>query len=600
MMLPLFRMTPMCLFLAVLVLRADTRGSVRQADVDKQLRELEKAIEKVRELKFKTPVVAHVIPRGKAAAGLQGYYDTKKKALFLYDDVKGNYAKGVLVHEMAHALQDQHFGLAKLHQASFGSDAELALAALIEGDATLTMIEVLGKASHADKMLSVPLDRSKNLQNAFLYAQGARWVQAMKKRGGWKLVNQRYQFPPTTTAVVLHPDERISPVELGPGKRIGEYGIIEMLRGQPATAAGAVQAASGWRGDRVIDEEAGKAWVVAFATPEQAARFHEALGDLRKAEYPKQEIVRDVKGERTWKLSGGGKRAVLLRDRRVWEITAKEEKGYRPLLDRLEGPPRLSIHASGDRKTLAFGEFVDRLMEGDLICIGETHDSETHHVVQLMLIKALFARDERLGVGMEMFQRPYQKIVDRYFSGAIDEKTFLEDTEYQKRWGFEWTLYRPIVEFCKRNHVPLAALNVSTELRGQLSKLGYDKLSAEEKKQLGEIDFQVKEHRAYWFERLGQMHGHGKPTREGKEKMYQVMTTWDEYMADSAARFQKERKLRRMVILAGSGHIERGFGIPARAARRTGGKALTVRILVGGDLAKVAADPAADFVVLVR
>ena len=77
------------------------------------------------------------------------------------------------------------------------------------------------------------------------------------------------------------------------------------------------------------------------------------------------------------------------------------------------------------------------------------------------------------------------------------------------------------------------------------------------------------------------MHGHGKMTKEGKEQFYQVMTLWDEYMADSAARFQAERKLRRIVVLAGSGHIDRGFGIPARLAKRTKGKVATVRIFLG-------------------
>jgi uncharacterized iron-regulated protein len=78
------------------------------------------------------------------------------------------------------------------------------------------------------------------------------------------------------------------------------------------------------------------------------------------------------------------------------------------------------------------------------------------------------------------------------------------------------------------------------------------------------------------------------------------MTSWDEYMADSAARFQKERGLRRMVVLAGSGHVERGFGIPDRAAKRTGGKAATVGIAVGADAAKVSKDPVVDFVVTVQ
>src|SRR5262249_11823763 len=152
------------------------------------------------------------------------------------------------------------------------------------------------------------------------------------------------------------------------------------------------------------------------------------------------------------------------------------------------------------KRNLTFGELTDRLLDADLVCVGESHDSEIDHDVQLMLIKALFARDERLGVGMEMFQRPYQNIVDRYVAGSIDEAVFLQDTDYHKRWGYEWGLYRPIVDFCKRNRVPLAALNVSEELRGRVSKDGYEKLTAEEKKLLGEVDFHVKEHRDYWLD----------------------------------------------------------------------------------------------------
>src|SRR5207302_5298730 len=132
---------------------------------------------KVRGLEFKSPVKAKIIGRGDADKKLQGYYSIKDKTLFVYDDLKGSYERGVLIHEMVHALQDQHFGLEKLHQATFGGDEELALAALIEGDATWTMIELLQKDQpKVAAMLEVPLEKSRNLQNAFLYAQGARYV----------------------------------------------------------------------------------------------------------------------------------------------------------------------------------------------------------------------------------------------------------------------------------------------------------------------------------------------------------------------------------------------------------------------------------------
>ena len=79
---------------------------------------------------------------------------------------------------------------------------------------------------------------------------------------------------------------------------------------------------------------------------------------------------------------------------------------------------------------------IDRLMLADVVCIGETHDSEAHHRVQLQIVKAaLCSRRAALGVGMEMFQRPFQKEIDRYFRGESKEDEFLKATEYKSRAG---------------------------------------------------------------------------------------------------------------------------------------------------------------------
>jgi uncharacterized iron-regulated protein len=559
--------------------------AAKQAAVEKVLRKLEKDIAAVRGLAFKKPVVAKVIARPKGApGGIQGYYSTREKALYLYDDIRGSYERGVLIHEMVHALQDQHFGLGKLHATSFGSDAELARAALVEGDATFTMIELLKKDQpRVAHMLATPLEKARNLQNAFLYAQGARYVRALHQQGGWPLVNMRYSFPPSSTAAVLHP-EGVPTINLGPGATRGEYGLIRLLAGNPATAPEAVSSSAGWRGDRVIEDGPSRAWVVAFASPAQALRFRDALARLRAAEGPAR----------------GRVRRVLLHGNRVLELDAPDEKAYRALADRVEGPPALVIWSLKDERELTFGELIDRLARADVVCVGESHDSDLHHRVQLQIIKALFARDERLGVGMEMFQRPYQKALDRYLAGATNEQTFLEDSEYRTRWGYEWSLYRPIVEFCRRNGVPVAALNAPRELTQRVSKVGYAGLSPAERKELGAVDFHVGPHRAHWYDLLARMHGKAKVPPEQKERSYQVMAVWDEYMAESAARFQRARGVRRMVVLAGSGHVDSWFGIPLRAARRTGGRVLTVKVEVGGDLARVAAQRVADFVVVVR
>lgn len=544
---------------------------------DDTLRKLEKEIAAVRGLEFKAPVQAKVVPRGKeskSTKNIQGYYSTADKTLYLYDDLAGNYERGVLIHEMVHALQDQHFGLAKLHQENFGSDSEVALAALIEGDATFTMIEVLkSEQPKAAAMLDVSLDKAKNLRNAFLYGVGARYVKSLKDKGGWAAVNARYKFPPRATAAILNPG--LGTIDLGPGRGVGALGLIEMMAEHAEAKSLAAAAAAGLIGDRIVEDGGVKAWQLAFDSTEHAERFCQAHALLKS------------KGSAT--VCGS----------RVFVIEAASPAAHKAALDRLEYPT-LQIHSARERRQITFGELTDRLLEADLICVGETHDSDLCHRVQLRIIKAIFAGDERLGVGMEMFQRPYQDPLDRFLAGSLGEEEMLKATEYKTRWGFHWSLYQPIVDFCKRNKVPVAALNVPRELTGKISKGGFAKLSDDDKKALGPVDFHVKAHRDHWYETLAKMHGNSKVSEDQKERSYQVMTCWDEYMAASAAAFQESRKLRRMIVLAGSGHIDRGFGIPQRAAQRTGGRAATVHIAPGGDADKLFTAPPADFVIIVR
>lgn len=233
-------------------------------------------------------------------------------------------------------------------------------------------------------------------------------------------------------------------------------------------------------------------------------------------------------------------------------------------------------------KHITFDQFADRLMEYDVISVGELHDSAAHHEMQLRVIKAVHARDPSLGVGMEMFQRPFQDVLDSYVEGNLTEAELVRDSEYQRRWGFPWELYQPIVNHSRKNNIPLAALNAPKELTLRVKQVGWDGLDQVERDALGPVDFNVQAHRDHWLPMLSHMHGNRTPSADEKERSYQIMTIWDDYMAQSAANFKKERGLRKMIVLAGGGHVEGGFGIPDRAAGYSGGKSVTVGIVVGG------------------
>jgi membrane-associated protease RseP (regulator of RpoE activity) len=90
-------------------------------------------------------------------------------------------------------------------------------------------------------------------------------------------------------------------------------------------------------------------------------------------------------------------------------------------------------------------------------------------------------------------------------------------------------------------------------------------------------------------------HGPAKP--DAFDHFVEAQLVWDEGMAESAASYLKENQGRRMVILAGSGHLAFGSGIPKRLERLT--NASYAIILNGGDNEEVGPQMA-DYLLLSR
>src|SRR5262249_35740193 len=195
-----------------------------------------------------------------------------------------------------------------------------------------SMIELLRKDQpRVAAMLDSPLGQSKDLLKAFLYAQGARYVKALKEKGGWLAVNRVYAFSPGSTAAILAPGEQVSPIDLGPGKKLGALELIERLRESRATRDDAVQSLAGWRGDREVDGREGRGTLVVFSTPEQARSYREALGRFLQTEFPEWKVVRQSGEELIGKTAGQQVRAVLQRGNRVLALEAKDPEGLQRL-----------------------------------------------------------------------------------------------------------------------------------------------------------------------------------------------------------------------------------------------------------------------------
>jgi aminopeptidase N len=142
------------------------------------------------------------------------------------------------------------------------------------------------------------------------------------------------------------------------------------------------------------------------------------------------------------------------------------------------------VEAVEPGKSSTLGEIIYAVSESPLILIGERHTNYKDHKAELGVVMGLFQQGKKFAIGMEMFQIPFQKAIDGYLSGIMDEREFLKQTEYFKRWGFDYSFYREIIEFARVNGIPIMALNQRSEIVDKAAKGGLDALSAEERKEL--------------------------------------------------------------------------------------------------------------------
>jgi len=282
---------------------------------------------------------------------IAGFYDVHRKVLAVVDRPGGLLGKdaairlgadmarkmedGLLVHELTHAIQDQHFDLERFDDPDPLSDGGVARLALVEGDASLVMFDDLVEAPleelpEASKLIADLLAEAGGEGNPppagtalpgeqdmaaappwfrdqllFSYSRGAAFCLEVRRQGGQKLLDYAFAVdPPRSSEQILHPEKwyghRDDPVVIAwpdlapelPGYtkaaegQLGEEGIAVLLRMAlpEAERAAAAAAAAGWGGDRFAVYRKGPrrllAWIADWDTEAAAARFQAAASRL--------------------------------------------------------------------------------------------------------------------------------------------------------------------------------------------------------------------------------------------------------------------------------------------------------------------------------
>lgn len=294
-----------------------------------------------------------------------GFYRPKSKELFIADWNDLEQQKPVMVHELQHALQDQHFNLRRFEKWPSGdSDREAAIHALIEGDATALMYahQLKGMGMDISKLPPISSFSDQSLAQAerdkqavflaapaslresliFPYVYGATFVQEMLKKRGWDGVSQAFTDLPQSTEQILHFDKYAAkemPVKvelpdisklLGTDwKRIdadvnGEFGyfliLSEFIGKKEARAA-----AAGWGGDQSTLYENAKTGQLLLAhlsqwdTAKDAAEFFRAYAERTRKRYPQARTATKTDTECAFQTPDG-ESVIQLREQAVLVI----------------------------------------------------------------------------------------------------------------------------------------------------------------------------------------------------------------------------------------------------------------------------------------
>ncbi|MCP3924650.1 MAG: ChaN family lipoprotein [Desulfobacterales bacterium] len=214
-------------------------------------------------------------------------------------------------------------------------------------------------------------------------------------------------------------------------------------------------------------------------------------------------------------------------------------------------------------------DIIKAAMNVDVILFGESHGNKVAHQLEMKILEHLHKkRTGNIVLSLEMFERDVQVVMNEYLTGLISERHFINSS---RAWGNYRRDYRPMIEFSRKNKIPVIASNAPRRYVNLVARKGKDsliKLSKTEKKWIAPLPYlnqnvdyikKIKELNKLILKKHSKVSG--KPMKiKGVDPDAQHV--WDITMAYSIIEQLKKHNRALIYHINGKFHSEDNMGIP--------------------------------------
>lgn len=250
------------------------------------------------------------------------------------------------------------------------------------------------------------------------------------------------------------------------------------------------------------------------------------------------------------------------------------------------------LFSSGGKK-ITYSKMLRQLEKQELLFFGEYHNNPISHWLSLELIKDL-QKNQKIQIGLEMFETDNQEELNKYLEGSIDARELDSTTRLWRNYN---TDYKPIVDYAKKQVIPVIATNVPRRYASIVNRYDWEGLDTLAKKAydyMAPLPIAFDSNLTCYKDMLTMMLGHGTM------KMVKAQALKDATMAHSILKNLNKKTL--FVHINGSYHsnIQQGIVWYIREAKPST-KLLTIATVSQIELSYLAEEhlEIADFILVV-